>query len=297
MRIDQLSGLIAFLRVAETGSFTRAAAELGVTAPSLSEAVKGLEARLGIRLLNRTTRSVGLTEEGAAYLERVAPAVAEIQAAALTARESRASVAGTLRLTLPWIAGPLLIEPLMAGFLARFSEVSLDAVFDDGFQDLAVGGFDAGVRIGELLEKDMIAVRLGGSLRTAVLASPEYVRHHGRPQTPADLSQHRCIAYRFTSTRNIAPWEFLVDGVEVSLAPTPAASFNSMTMAVAAACDGIGLTYTTRSLAEDHIRSGALVSVLDAYCPAYEPFHIYYSSRRLVPPKLTSFIEFARSTL
>lgn len=295
MRVDQLSGLIAFLRVAETGSFTRAAAELGITPPSISEAVRSLEARLGIRLLNRTTRSVGLTEEGAAYLDRIAPAVEEIQAAALAARESRASVAGTLRLTLPWIAAPLLIEPLMAGFLARYPDVSLDAVFDDGFSDLAAGGFDAGVRIGELLEKDMIAVRLGGPLRTTVLASPEYIERHGRPKTPAELSDHRCVAYRFASTRNIAPWDFLIDQVEASMAPTPVASFNTMTMAVSAACQGIGLTYTTRSLAEEHLRSGALVAVLEEYCPSYEPFHIYYSSRRLVPPKLAAFVEFARS--
>src|SRR4051794_8689844 len=172
MRVDQLSGIVAFLKVAESRSFTRAAAELGVTASSLSEAVRGLETRLGVRLLNRTTRSVGLTEAGAAYLQRVRPAADEITSAGVALKEARDRPAGTLRLNLPWIAGPLLIEPLMGPFLDAFPDIKLDVVFDDGFLDLAAEGFDAGVRIGELLERDMVAVRISGPLRFAVLGSP-----------------------------------------------------------------------------------------------------------------------------
>ncbi len=294
MRLDQLSGIVAFLKVAETQSFTRAAAELGVAPPSLSEAVRGLESRLGVRLFNRTTRSVGLTEEGAAYLQRVAPAAEEIRAAGAALSEARDRVAGTLRLTVPWIAAPLLIEPLMRGFLDKFPDVKLDIVFEDSFVDLASGGFDAGIRIGDLLEKDMVAVRLGGPLRTAVLASPTYIEAHGRPSEPSDLSNHRCIAYRFASTRAIAPWEFSQDSRLISFVPDPRLSCNTMAMAVAAAIQGIGVTYTTKKLAKAHMANNSLVSLLDDYCPYYEPLHIYYPSRRLSPPKLTAFVEFAR---
>ncbi|RDJ23124.1 LysR family transcriptional regulator [Bosea caraganae] len=295
MRLDQLSGLVAFLKVAETRSFTRAAAELGVAPPSLSEAVRGLEARLGVRLLNRTTRSVGLTEAGAAYLERVRPAAEEIQAAGAALDEARDHPVGTLRLSLPWIAGPLLIEPLMGPFLAAYPDVALDLVFDDGFVDLAAHGFDAGFRIGELLEKDMVALRLGGPLRFALLASPAYLAEHGTPERPADLARHRCIAYRFASTRAVASWEFSENGRDVSFTPTPRLSVNTMPLMVEAAVQGAGLAFAPERLAAAHLHEGRLIKVMAAYCPSYEPFHIYYPSRRLTPPKLKVFVEFARS--
>jgi DNA-binding transcriptional LysR family regulator len=294
MRLEQLSGLIAFLKVAETRSFTRAAAELGVSSPSLSEAVKGLETRLGVRLLNRTTRSVGLTESGAAYLERVRPAAEEIQAASMALMDMKDRPAGTLRLNLPWIAGPLLVEPLMAEFLALHPDVKLDLVFDDGFTDLAAGGFDAGVRIGELLEKDMVAVRLGGPLKMVVVASPDYLALNGIPARPADLGKHRCVAYRFSSTRALSAWEFVEDGRDIAYAPEPCMSANTMPLAVEAALQNIGLAFVAERLAAQHLKSGALVKVLEPYCPAFEPFHIYYPSRRLTPPKLKVFVDFAR---
>jgi DNA-binding transcriptional LysR family regulator len=294
MRLDQLSGLIAFLKVAETRSFTRAAAELGVAPPSLSEAVRGLEARHGVRLLNRTTRSVGLTEAGAAYLERVRPAAEEIQAAGAALTEARDRPAGTLRLSLPWIAGPLLIEPLMGPFLEAYPDIALDLVFDDGFADLAAQGFDAGLRIGELLEKDMVAMRLGGPLQFALLASPAYLAEHGMPGCPADLAGHLCIAYRFTSTRAVASWEFVENGREISFTPPPRLSVNTMPLIVAAAAQGAGLAFVPERLAVGPLRDGSLVKVMAAYCPVYEPFHIYYSSRRLTPPKLKAFVDFAR---
>jgi DNA-binding transcriptional LysR family regulator len=297
MRLDQLSGITAFIKVAETRSFTRAAAELGVAPPSLSEAIKTLEARLGVRLLNRTTRSVGLTEAGATYLARVGPAVEEVQAAGVAVRESGSRVAGALRLNLPWMAGPLLIEPLMAPFLETYPDVRLDVVYDDGFADLAGGGFDAGVRIGELLEKDMIAVRLGDPLQTAVLASPSYLAARGRPKRLSDLADHSCIAYRFGSTQAVSSWEFVEDGRMVSFAPDPRLSANSVMLAVEAAAQGLGLTCTTEKTAARYLEQGALVRVLEPFCPAFEPLHIYYPSRRLVPPKLRAFIDFARKNL
>ncbi|MDX3927347.1 MAG: LysR substrate-binding domain-containing protein [Shinella sp.] len=294
MRLDQLSGIIAFLKVAEAKSFTRAAAELGVTPPSLSEAVKGLEERLGLRLLNRTTRSVGLTEAGAAYLERVRPAAEEIRAAGAALADASDRATGTLRLSLPWIAGPLLIEPMMGPFLQAYPDVKLDLVFNDGFVDIASEGFDAGVRIGELLEKDMIAVRIGGPLRTAVLASPAYLAEHGAPERPADLAGHRCIAYRFASTRAVAVWELVEDGRDVVFTPDPRLSANTMMLVVEAAAQGVGLAFTTERLAARHLQNGSLVKVLERYCPAFDPFHIYYPSRHLTPLKLKAFADFAR---
>lgn len=297
MRLDQLSGIVAFLKVAETRSFTRAAAELGVTPPSLSEAVKGLEERLGIRLLNRTTRSVGLTEAGAAYLERVRPAAEDIQAAGIALAETKDRPAGTLRLSLPWIGGPLLIEPLMGRFLDAYPEMRLDVVFDDGFVDIAAEGFDAGVRIGELLEKDMIAVRIGGPLHTAVLASPAYLAEHGTPERPADLARHRCIAYRFASTRAISPWDLIEDGREIAFTPDPRLSANTMPLVVEAAAQGIGLAYTTERLARRHLQDGRLVKILEPFSPALDPLHVYYPSRRLIPTKLRILVDFLRAEM
>ena len=295
MRLDQLSGIVAFLKVVERRSFRQAAAELGATPSSLSEAVKGLEARLGVRLLNRTTRSVGLTEAGLAYVERVRPAAEEIRGAGMALAEARDYPAGTLRLSVPWIAGPLLIEPLMAPFLQAYPDVRLDVVFDDGFADLAAEGFDAGIRIGELLEKDVIAARVGGPLQTAVLASPGYLAERGTPKRPADLAGHRCIAYRFLSSGRVAAWEFVEGGRQVDFPPDPRMSANTLPLTVEAAAQGLGLACAVEGLAARHLRSGTLVKVLEAFCPAYEPFHVYHPSRRLTPPKLQAFIAFARS--
>lgn len=295
MRLDQLSGIVAFLKVAETKNFTRAAAELGVTPPSLSEAVKGLEERLGIRLLNRTTRSVGLTEAGAAYLARVRPAAEEIQAAGLALAEAKDRPAGTLRLSLPWIAGPLLIEPLMGRFLAAYPDIRLDLVFDDTFVDIAAVGFDAGVRIGELLDADMIALRATGALKNAVLASPAYLAEHGTPLCPADLVDHRCIAYRFSSTRTVSQWDLVEDGREYGFTPDPHFSANTMPLVVEAAAQGVGLAYTTERLASRHLHDGSLVKVLETFCPTLDPLYVYYPSRRLVPPKLRAFLNFIRA--
>ena len=295
MRLDQFSGIAAFLRVAEARSFTRAAADLGVAPASLSEAVKGLEERLGVRLLNRTTRSVGLTEAGAAYLERVRPAAEELQTASLALREARDHPAGTLRLNVPWVAGPLLIEPLMGPFLETYPDVRLDLTFDNRFVDIAAEEFDAGVRVGKRLERDMIGVRLGGPLRRAVLASPVYIERYGAPRRLADLAAHRCIAFRHSPARSIAPWRLIENGREVEFRPNARISANTPLLAVAAAAQGLGLTLVVEGLALPQLRSGALVRVLEPFCTAYDPLHIYYSSRRLVPPKLHAFVDFARN--
>ncbi|TJV56421.1 MAG: LysR family transcriptional regulator, partial [Mesorhizobium sp.] len=184
MRGTEFSELRAFATIVEEGSFVRAAARLRISPPALSQTIRGLEERVGVRLLNRTTRSVGLTEAGAHYFDHVRPATEEIRAAGAALRETRDRPAGTLRLSLPWIAAPLLIEPLMGPFMDAYPEVRLSLIFDDNFVDIAAQGFDAGLRIGELLEKDMIGARLGGPLQTVVLGSPDYLARNGTPKRP-----------------------------------------------------------------------------------------------------------------
>jgi len=235
MRQDQLNGILAFLRVAETRSFTRAAQELGITAPSLSETIRNLEKRLGVRLFNRTTRSVGLTEAGQLYLERVRPAVADILTAGEALKDLRDRPSGTLRLNLPWIAGPLLMDAILAPFMAAFPDVRLDIVYDDRFADIAAEGFDAGVRIGELIEKDMIAVRLRPPLRNAVIANPDYLQKYGVPETPSQLGEHRCIALKFPWNGSIRPRDFIQAGREIQFTPDPCLSLNTLPLVVDAA--------------------------------------------------------------
>lgn len=295
MRLDQLSGIVAFLQVAKVRSFTRAASDLGVAPASLSEAVKGLEERLGVRLLNRTTRSVSLTEAGAAYLKRAQPAAEELQAAGLALRDAQDQPAGTLRLNLPWVAGPLLVEPLMGPFLEAYPDVRLDLTFDNHFVDIAAEGFDAGVRVGSRLEKDMIGVRLGSPLRRAVLASPAYIKRHGAPTRPADLATHHCLSYRYSPTGSVSPWELIDDGRKVEVRPDARIVANTPSLAVAAATQGLGLTCMVEGLALPQLRSGLLVRLMEPFCPAYDPLHVYFSSRRLVPPKLRAFLDFART--
>ena len=295
MRLDQFSGIAAFLQVAKVRSFTRAASNLGVAPASLSEAVKGLEERLGVRLLNRTTRSVSLTEAGAAYFERVQPAAEELQAAGSALREARDQPAGTLRLNLPWVAGPLLVEPLMGPFLKAYPDIRLDLTFDNHFVNIAAEGFDAGIRVGQRLEKDMIGVRLGGPLRRAVLASPTYIGRHGAPMRPADLAAHQCLSYRHSPTSPVSLWELVEDGRKIEFRSDARILANTPSLAVAAATQGLGLTCVVDGLALPQLRSGSLVRLLESFCPAYDPLHIYFPSRRLVPPKLRAFVDFART--
>ena len=238
MRLDQFSGIAAFLQVAKVRSFTRAASDLGVASASLSEAVKGLEERLGVRLLNRTTRSVSLTEAGAAYFERAQPAAEELQTAGSALREARDQPAGTLRLNLPWVAGPLLVEPLMGPFLDAYPDVRLDLTFDNHFVDIAAEGFDAGIRVGQRLERDMIGVRLGGPLRRAVLASPAYIERHGAPTRPADLAAHHCLSYRHSPALPVSVWELVEDGRKVEFRPDARIVANTPLLAVMAATRG-----------------------------------------------------------
>ncbi|TAJ53557.1 MAG: LysR family transcriptional regulator [Nevskiaceae bacterium] len=292
-----LAALHAFARVAHHGSFTRAAVELGVSASALSQTLRALEAGLGVRLLNRTTRRVGLTELGAQLLERTAPALAEIEQSLAGLHAARGKPAGTLRLNLPRIALELLVQPHLAEFHRRYPEVRLELWVDDGLADLVGGGFDAGIRLGERLQQDMIAVPLGGAIRMATVGSPAYFRQHPPPRRPAELHGHACLLNRYVSRGNLYRWEYTVDGRDLELDVDGPLISNDLDAVREAARQGLGLAHLMDCCVAEDLRAGRLVQVLAEYCPPFAGFHLYTTSRRQMPPKLRVFIDFLKERL
>ncbi|HWY23464.1 MAG TPA: LysR family transcriptional regulator [Nevskia sp.] len=293
---DQLPAVAAFARVAQRASFTRAAAELGVSPSALSQTVRTLEARLGMRLLNRTTRRVGVTEAGAMFLQRVLPALEQLGAAFSELDELRGKPAGTLRLSLPRLAMRTLLTPLVGEFCRRYPEIRLDLMADDRFVDLVGEGYDAGIRLGESLAQDMIAVRATREQRIAVVGSPEYFRDNPVPQAPADLHEHPCIRFRFSSGV-IYRWEFGRDGQEFDIDVDGPLICNDNALMIAAAKQGLGLAHVMEDLVREDLRSGALVRVLEDWCPPFPGLYLYYPSRAQMPLKLRVFIDFLQERL
>ncbi|WP_437995578.1 LysR family transcriptional regulator [Sorangium sp. So ce185] len=292
---DPFSGLSAFLAVAERRSFTAAAAHLGVTPSAVSQAVKLLEERLGARLLHRTTRSVALTEAGERFLERVRPAVAVVEDAMASAGDAAERPVGTLRLNVPKFACSMLLEPLLAPLLSENPGLTLEVFVDDGLVNIVAAGFDAGVRLGETLEQDMIAVKMGGNLRTAVVGAPSYLAARGRPRRPRDLLRHDCIRYRRVTSGAVYRWEFVEDGRDLAIAVNGRLIVNDLDVMVRAARDGLGLAHVIRESVEEHLESGALVELLKGYAAVFPGFHLYYPSRVHVPRKLQVLIDRLKS--
>jgi DNA-binding transcriptional LysR family regulator len=284
-----LRDLQAFVTVARSRNFSRAAREHGLAVSSLSQRIKDLEERIGVRLLNRTTRSVALTEAGELLLARVAPALGEVGAAIDQVRGLREVAAGRLRINAPPPAVDLVLAPMVAPFLKAHPRIELEVVAESGFVDIVNAGFDAGVRYGEHLAQDMIAVPLGGTQRYAVVASAQYVAQHGRPSHPRDMLQHPCIRTRFSSGA-MMDWEFEKDGHVVKVAP-PAALIASG-LALRAAIDGVGYWATFEGYVREALASGQLVSVLEEWCPPFPGPYLYYPSRRQPPPALAAFVAF-----
>ncbi|WP_148715914.1 LysR family transcriptional regulator [Chitinolyticbacter meiyuanensis] len=293
MRLDQLDGIVAFVTVAQKRSFTAAAAQLEVTPPAVSLAVKSLEARLGVRLLHRTTRSVGLTEAGERYYAQVAPAMADVLAAGVALDEFRDQPAGTLRLTLPRSTLPLLAEGLRE-FMARYPQIRLELSQEDRFVDIAAQGFDAGIRLGESVEGDMVAMPLMATQQVAIVGSPGYFAQHVPPRRIEDLRQHRCIRYRFQSTGAIYRWELLRNGREVEVEIDGPLTVSDSASMPWLAEHGFGLAYTFSGLVEAAVAQGRLIPVLQAACPTWPGFYLYYPSRRQLPAKLRCLIDFWR---
>jgi DNA-binding transcriptional LysR family regulator len=289
---DDLAGMTAFITVANKRSFTTAGAELGVTGSAVSQTVRQLEERLGVRLLHRTTRSVGLTEAGERLYASLKPAFVQMRAAVESLNELRERPAGTLRLTIPRGVTALLHEPLLAEFLALYPEIRLDISVDDGLVDIVAQGFDAGIRFGETLEKDMIAVDIFGPVRLVVVGSPAYFARHRKPKHPRELHAHDCIGYRFVTSGACYRWEFDENGKEFEIEVDGRATTNDITILVRLAVDGVGLAMLSEDYIRPLLKDGQLVRVLDPFCSPFPGFHLYYSSRSQTPLKLRVFIDF-----
>jgi DNA-binding transcriptional LysR family regulator len=292
MRRVQLDDLEAFAAVARRRSFRGVAAERGVSASGLSQRVRALEETLGVRLLNRSTRSVAPTEAGRTLLERLAPALDEIRQAVETASATDDQPSGVLRINAPEPAVHLYLAPLVPRFLARRPGVRLEIVAESGLIDIVERGFDAGVRFGETLAQDMIAVPLGPPTRYVVVASPALITARGRPETPEDLLALPCIRTRFPS--GVLPaWEFEKDGRTVKLDPEGPLTTNSWPLQLQAALEGVGFLSTFEGHAREAVEQGRLVRVLDDWCPQFPGPFLYYPGRRSPPAPLRAFLDFA----
>jgi DNA-binding transcriptional LysR family regulator len=302
MRDEHAAALRAFRLIARYGSFTRAAAELEVTPSALSQTLKQLEASVGVRLLHRTTRQVGLTEAGTDFLARITPALNEIDAAMEALRQHGERPAGTLRVTMPqnlldWLIGPVLVE-----FLRTYPDVKLEVLCDSRLVDLVAEGFDVGIRLGERLARDVVAVPLGDKVRAVVIGSPAYFARHGRPQHPRDLEQHACVRYRYVGSGAIYRWEFAhrsgaSRGQWFDMDVDGPITTNEPAIGIHAALEGLALMHAVEPMVRKAIAAGHLETVLDPWLPPFDGFYLYYPSRFQVPPKLRVFIDFLRERL
>jgi len=286
-----LRNLDAFVAIARTRNFRRAAIEQRVSVSSLSQRLRDMEEQLGVRLMNRTTRSVALTEAGELLLARVGPAMLDVSDALDRVRGLRDVPSGRLRINAPPPAIDLVLAPMVAPFLRQYPKVDLEIVADSSLIDIVDAGYDAGVRYGEHLAQDMIAVSLGPQERYAVVASPQYVAQHGRPKQPHDLLDHACIRIRFASGM-MPDWEFEKAGRIVKVAPQGQLIAGYLGLALRAVHDGLGFWATFEGYVREAVKSGALVSVLEDWCAPFPGPFLYYPSRRQPPPALSAFVAF-----
>jgi len=298
MKVD-LSDLDAFLTVARAKGFRDAARTSGASPSGLSEAVRRLETRLGVRLLNRTTRSVSPTEAGQRLLERIGPALSEVEASLDVVNTFRDRPAGTLKLNVPVSAARLVLPAIVSPFLAAYPDITLDVTVDESFVDVLASGCDAGIRYGERLEQDMIAVPIGPRVqRAAVGASPEYLKQHGRPEHPRDLLQHRYLRGRFPSGAT-PTWEFERDGEVVNVEPTGPLIVTiggGTELLVDAALGGTGIVAMFEDWLRPHFESGALEPVLEPWWQSFPGPFLYYPGRRLLPAPLRAFVDFIKTS-
>jgi DNA-binding transcriptional LysR family regulator len=287
--------LRAFVTVGETLNFSRAAEALGVSASALSQLVRGFEERVGVRLFNRTTRSVSLTDAGERLFQRARPAVAELSSALGQARRQGERPAGTVRVVAFHSAAELYLRPILADFHAAYPEVVLDITLDDAVSDFVGGGFDVALRLGEVIEKDMIAVRLGPDLRQIAVASPAYLARHGAPATPHDLVDHTCIRWRWPGTSVPYHWEFWQDGDWFEVAVDGPLIVNNKALALAAALDGVGIAFAVDQTVERYVAEGRLVPLLEAWSAPFPGLFLGYPRQRQMAPALRTFIDHVRA--
>lgn len=283
MAHENFNDLAAFSAVAQERSFTRAAAKMGVSQSALSQTIRALEERLGLRLLTRTTRSVAPTEAGERLFQTLAPRFSEIESQLAALSALRDKPAGKIRITAGEHPALSILQPALKRFLPDNPDINIELVVDYGLTDIVAQGYDAGVRMGEQVAKDMIAVRIGPDMRMAVVASPKYFKQHFLPKTPQDLMEHNCINVRLPTYGGIFPWDLEKDGQEVNVRVEGQLVFNNLSLRTKSALDGLGIAYLPEDVVLPHVRSGRLVRVLEDWCPIFPGYHLYYPSRKHTP--------------
>jgi len=291
---EDWGSLAAFALVAEWRSFTRAAARLGVSPSALSHTMRRLEERVGVQLLARSTRKVSTTQAGERLLARINPAIHEIADAVEQLGEISGRPMGHIRISAPGEAARRVIAPALPRFVENYPEIIVEVLIEQGFTNIIERRLDAGIRLGESLEKDVIAVPVSGPLRMAAIASPRYFKRHGIPKDPRDLRSHRCINVRFPASGTIYKWEFERASEKVDIAVEGPLIFDSGGMVVDAALAGVGIGFVLEDRVLGHIKAGSLVRVLSDWCPTFPGFYLYYPGRRQVSPALAAFIDAVR---
>lgn len=294
MRANELAELTAFVAVAEERSFRRAAARLNLTPSTLSHSLRALEERLGVRLLNRTTRAVSPTDAGQALLEQIGPAFASIETAVEGVNAFRAQPHGAVRINVPRMAATLVLAPIFGRFARAYPDVTLEVAANDGFIDIVREGFDAGIRLGESLDQDMRAVRVTPDFRTAIVGSPDYFTKYPVPKTPHDLHEHRCVGRREITSGGLYRWEFAKDGKPLVVQVSGPLILDTPDLMISAALDGVGLVYSAESITADHVSAGRLVRVLEDWSPFVPGFFLYFPGRRQVSAALRALLDMVR---
>jgi DNA-binding transcriptional LysR family regulator len=294
MRRQDFNDLLAFLAVAREGSFTKAAAKLGVSQSALSHAMRALEERLGVRLLTRTTRKVSATAAGERLLRSLGPRFEEIEAELDALSELREKPAGTIRITAGEHAAVAILEPALAKFLPGYPDIDVEIIVDYGLTDIVAERYDAGVRIGEQVAKDMIAVRIGPDMRMAVVGAPSYFARRAKPRKPQDLTAHQCINLRLPTYGGLYAWEFEKRGRELKVRVEGQLVFNNLALRLKSALAGLGLAYLPEDQVRSHVAEGQLVQVLDDWCPPFSGYHLYYPSRRHLTPAFGLLVDALR---
>jgi DNA-binding transcriptional LysR family regulator len=291
---SDLNILSAFLIAAEERSFTKAARRLGVSPSAVSHAIRGLEESLGVRLLSRTTRNVAPTEAGQDLLVRLRPAFTDIENALDKLSGLRDKPVGRVRLVTPRLAAMTVLAPMLKKFAQDYPDIVLDVTTDESPMDIVAGGYDAGIHFGEYIQKDMIAVRVSGDQRAAIVGSSSYFKSNPRPKTPRDLPSHRCVNYRHGAGGEVYRWEFEKGKKELSVAVNGPLIVDDVELLVRAALDGLGLAFMSEELAVQHLAKGTLVRVLEDWCQPFPGFFLYYPSRRQQPAALSALINTLR---
>ncbi|MYM56019.1 LysR family transcriptional regulator [Thalassovita mangrovi] len=294
MARDELSELRAFIAVAKERSFTKAAARIGVSASALSHTIRALEERLGLRLLTRTTRSVSTTEAGERLFHTIAPHFDQIRAELDALSELRDKPSGTLRISSGVHAAEAILRPKLAAFLPQYPDVTVEVSIDNGFVDIVGEHFDAGVRLGESISKDMIAVRIGPDWRFLVVGAPDYFARRSPPEHPGELTNHQCVNLRLASAGGLYAWEFEKDGRELDVRVSGQMIYDSIVQVLHAAVDGLGLAFVPEDLAQPYIEAGQLQAALSDWCPPVQGYHLYYPNRRLASPAFVRLVDALR---